>query len=120
STFSRTYSLAQECYRRCKGTGSVIGLPFAVSEEASAVYLRLVSKYFLPLKVEQLAAFVNNEVSAFKLLGKPFDIEHPILTFLGDFTDRYRFEAILEQIAWRLQGRLIPLTSEVPTTEGFV
>jgi len=118
STFSKVISLARQIYEKCKGAGKVVGLPFAISNEASQEYLSSVSKYFLDLKANQIASFVNNQVSAFHLLGKPFDIEHPILTLLGDFSDFIRVEAALRQIAWRLQGELIPLNYDVATEGG--
>jgi hypothetical protein len=118
STFSKVISLARQVYEKCKGGGDVIGLPFAISSEASEEYRLTVSKYFLDLKADEIASFVNNQVSAFHLLGKPFDIEHPLLTLSGDFSDFTRVEAALRQIAWRLDSELIPLTYDVPTVGG--
>lgn len=120
STFSKTISLAQEVSARCDTPVKVIGLPFAVSDEASPEYLTLVSKYFLRLRSGEPASFVNNLALAFRLLGKSFDIDHPMLTFAGDFRDEYRVASVLEEIAWRLGGKLIPLETQVPTAKGFV
>jgi hypothetical protein len=120
STFSRTIDLAKEVGSKCEIATDVIGLPFAVSDDASGEYKSIASKYFLRLGRGEAAAFVHNEVTAFRLLGKPFDIDHPILTFSGDFADRYRLEGILNDVATSLRGTLIPIETNVPVANGQI
>jgi len=120
STFSKTIALAREVGSQCQPRPEVVGLPFAISDEAADEYKSLASKYYLRLRIGEAAAFVRNEVTAFRLLGKPFDIDHPILTLSGDFENHYRLEGILSEVASRLGGTLIPLDTNVPIASGKI
>lgn len=121
TTFYRIFKLAEQTQIRCGGSGQrLAGIPFAVGQEASPKHRALVTKHFLDLAPDQIAPFVNNEMLAFRLLGKPYDIEHPMLTWTGDFTDPFELEAALERITELLGGQKISIDTLVPTEEGNV
>jgi hypothetical protein len=119
STLSKILDVSRSAYLRCGGAGQVKALPFAVSAEASEDYLSLVSKFFLRLESGRTAAFMNNLTSGLRLLGKPFDVDHPMLSITGDFGDFYRLQSTMEQVSWRMKGRLISIDTDVPTSEGL-
>lgn len=121
TTLSHVFELTKQANIRCGGDGSkLMGIPFAVGQEASKKHRELVTKYFLDLKPEQIAPFVYNEMLAFRLLGKPYDIEHPMLTWTGDFTDSYELETALGQISKSLDGQIFNIDTFVPTATGNV
>ncbi len=121
TTFDRIYNLTKQANIRCGGDDSdLVGVPFAVGKEANAKFRRLAEKHFLDLESHQIAPFVNNEMLAFRLLGKPYDIEHPMLTWIGDFTDTYKLEAAIEQITELLGGQKFHIDTSVPTATGNV
>jgi hypothetical protein len=121
TTFSRIYKLTEQTQIRCGGNEQKLtGIPFAVGQEANSKYRELVTKHFLDLDTNQIASFVNNEMLAFRLLGKPYDIEHPMLTWAGDFTDTYKLEAALGQITELLGGQKASIDTSVPTATGNV
>jgi hypothetical protein len=121
TTFARIFELTEQANIRCGGSGlKPMGIPFAVGKEAHDKHRKFVTKYFLDLEADQIAPFVNNEMLAFRLLGKPYDIEHPMLTWTGDFTDLLVLEAALEQITKSLGGQKFNIDTPVPTSTGNV
>jgi len=121
TTFNRIYKLTERVNIRCGGDSvKPMGIPFAVGKEANNNYLDLAAKHFLDLEPDQIASFVHNELLAFRLLGKPYDIEHPMLTWVGDFTDTIKLEVALEQITELLDGQKINIDTSVPTVDGNV
>jgi len=118
STFNRVSKLANIANLLCHGRGDIRGLPFAMSKGCDAERLIIDTKYFLSLDKGQVSAFVNNEVSAFRLLGHPFDIEHPSISFAGCFDDAHRVASIIEDVAFRLGGKCIDVSSIVPSAQG--
>ncbi len=118
STFDRTLQLAQIAIERSGGKGHAIGIPFAVSDEILPKYRTSIQSSYLDLKRETAAAFVYDEMLAFHLLGKPLDIDHPILSLSGDFGDPFLVESALEQVACVFgEGLLIPFVRRTPAAE---
>jgi len=121
STFASIYELMKLANIRCGGDDSKLkGIPFALGQEASKEHRKRVTKSFLDLKPDQIAPFVNNEISAFRLLGKPYDIEHPMLTLTGDFNDPDSLEKALNNFTKLLDGQKFNIDTWVPTKTGGV
>jgi hypothetical protein len=121
TTFKHVYNLTKQAQHRCGGNiQKLSGIPFAVGQEANIKYRELAKKYFLELAPEQIASFVNNEMLAFRLLGKPYDIEHPMLTWTGDFSDNYKLETALNEITDSLDSQKFCIETSVPTSENSV
>lgn len=120
TTFNKIYDLSKEAATQWKSFNKIVGLPFAVGEKVQEKCLKKLDYYFLRLKKNEIAAFVNSEAFAFQLLGKPFDLEHPILTVTGDFTNTDELETVLEKIASTLKGKVIPLNTQVSTADGVI
>jgi hypothetical protein len=121
TTFDRIYRLTEQANIRCGGDSlKPTGIPFAVCKKANEEHRKLAAKYFLNLEPDQIASFVNNEMLAFRLLGKPYDIEHPMLTWTGDFTDEYKLEAALQDVTELLGGQKTNIDTLVPTVAGNV
>jgi len=63
-------------------------VPFRYStdtpDEVKVRLNRTISKALLP---EESANYIGSLISSFKSLGKPYDVEHPIIYLHGDFTD---------------------------------
>ncbi len=119
STFNRVFRLAKIANVLCGGPPDVRGLPFAMSKGANPAFVRdCVSKHFLTLDNAQVAAFVNDQVSAFRLLGCPFDVEHPVVSFAGDFGNEAAVPEAVENAALRLGGKCIEVSTVIPTTQG--
>jgi hypothetical protein len=119
TTFDHIFKLTGQAQDRCGGDGrELAGIPFAVGQEANPKYRELVTKYFLNLKLDQIAPFVNNEMLAFRLLGKPYDIEHPMITWTGDFTDEVKLDVTLKHITNLLNGQIFNIDMLVPTATG--
>lgn len=118
STFSRIFKASRQVAARFGGR--VIGVPFSVSEDASDSVRKCIDQSFLRLHTNEVAPFVNCQVHALRTLGKPLDIEHPIVTLLGDFRERYLVEIALTDAARAIGGHLIPLPAKVATSEGIL
>jgi len=121
TTFNNVYDLTKQANIRCGGNNQKpMGIPFAVGQKANEEYRKKTNKYFLDLKSDQIASFVNNEMLAFRLLGKPYDIEHPMLTWIGDFTDTIELDTALKQITKLLGGQIFNIDTSVPIKTGNV
>ncbi len=118
STFDRVVSTARERLQEIGSNRTVVGLPFAVAETASNRYQKLAERHYLSLKQAQLAPFIRDLVCAFRLLGKPYDIEHPMLTFRGDFSNQGSLDSLVTHIASALDGEAVPLHREISTRSG--
>jgi len=118
TTFNRIFKLAEQAGKRCGRGGIPTGIPFAVGQDAN--YRELITKYFLDLSPDQITPLVNNEMLAFRLLGKPYDVEHPMLTWIGDFSDTIELEATLKKFTDILDGQIITIGTSVPTVAGNV
>jgi hypothetical protein len=118
STFDRIFNLTKSVTRAWQSDAEVLSLPFAINTDASAMYLDSVSKSFLSLKPEEVSSFVNNMMQALKTLGKPYDIEHPAITFSGNFEDAQSFEERLRDVSFGLNGKLVTLKSVIATSSG--
>ena len=92
STFHRVAEVTGETY----GDKRVVGLPFALSRQAKKDNLKTVKEPAILLDEENCTSFVNGEISAFGLLDKPYDIEHPILYL--DLTDEATASAIARSL----------------------
>jgi hypothetical protein len=91
-----------------------------MSEQTAQQFRPYVHKHFMSLRKDEVAAFVQAEIGAIRLLGRPFDIEHPLLSFSGNFGDDTEIEHALQRTATRLRGKLIALPTTVTTVEGPV
>ena len=120
STFNRVFRLAKITNALGGGPSNVVvGLPFAMSKGANAAFVsECVSKHFLTLDDGQVGAFVNAQTSAFRLLGHPFDIEHPVVSFAGDFKDEVTVAEVVHNAALRLGGRCLEVPSLIPMVQG--
>jgi hypothetical protein len=115
STFARVINAGQRLLDACGGNGKVIGIPFAVNKAAPAEARALAASHFLPLEPHECAQFVENQVEAFRLLSKPFDVEHPIRSLRGYFQNADVVGAIVEEVARAFEGESITLHRTVPT-----
>jgi len=121
TTFSNIIELTKAAQVRCSGDcHKVTGIPFAVGQKANPKHRKLATKYFLDLAQDQIVPLINNEMLAFRLLGKPYDIEHPMLTWTGDFTDAFKLEAALDHLTEMLGGQKTEIDTLVPTSTGCV
>jgi hypothetical protein len=121
TTFKNIFKLTEKAQIRCdENSFKVTGIPFAVGQDANPEYRKLATKHFLDLTSEQIVPLVNNEMLAFRLLGKPYDIEHPMLTWTGDFTDVFKLEATLDRLTELLDGQKTEIDTLVPTSAGSV
>jgi hypothetical protein len=124
TTFNKIYKLSTEAMSKWNNPNDIspkiIGLPFAVGEDVKEECLANLKAYFLRLEKGEIASFVNSEAFSFQLLGKPFDLEYPILSVFGNFNDTDKLEKNLENIALKLQGKVIPSNIKVPTADGAI
>jgi len=121
TTFFNAVKLTKKAQIRCGGDVSkVTGIPFAVGRKANPSYKELAEKYFLKLDPDQIVPLVNNEMLAFRLLGKPYDIDYPMLTWIGDFSDIFELENALDRFTISLCGQKTEIDTLVPTIEGNV
>lgn len=120
TTFSRIFKLTEQVQGDCSKNERPVGIPFAVGKNASTRHRELVTKHFMDIDSDQIAPLVNNEMLAFRLLGKPYDIEHPMITWAGDFTDTYKLETALEQITELLGGQKAAIDTPVPSATGII
>jgi hypothetical protein len=120
TTFNKIHALSTEASKKWSNFDEIVGLPFGVGEKVKNECLDNIDKYFLPLKQNEITSFVNSEVIAFQLLGKPFDLEYPILSVLGDFDNENEIESVLEKVALKLEGEVIPLNMQVSTADEAI
>ncbi|MBI5774854.1 MAG: hypothetical protein HZA89_14060 [Verrucomicrobia bacterium] len=113
STFHRICHLSEE-FAKEHGKRTVIsGLPFAVCETVPNDFRVKLNKHFLELPYNQVCSFVHAEMDAFKLLGKPNEIENPTLSAEGDFSDIARVEYTISAIARKMKGVVAQLHQPV-------
>jgi hypothetical protein len=120
TTFNKIYAFSTEASEKWSNFDKIVGLPFGVGEKVKNECLDNIDKYFLPLKQNEITSFVNSEVIAFQLLGKPFDLEYPILSVLGDFDNENEIESVLGKVALKLEGEVIPLNMQVSTADETI
>jgi hypothetical protein len=118
STFLRIFNTSQQV--AIQFAGNVIGVPFAVSDDASDSVRECIDQCFLRLQPNEVSPFVTSQVRAFRTLGKPLDMEYPIESLVGDFSEQYLIEVALADAARELGGKLIPVPFDVATSNGVV
>ena len=73
-----------------------------------------------------MSPFIHSEISSFKILGRPYDIEYPILTIRGDFQDDIVLESVSSDYTSRLETKtglnliLIPTQSNLALQDGII
>jgi hypothetical protein len=121
STFTRICKLTQEVYQERGGKQQVVGLPFAaVPEKITHECMNLIQRYHLSLAEDQAVSFVASLVSGLRLLGKPFDLEYPMISLIGDFSQTTLLHSALTGLTQRLGGKLIDLGGRTATIDGAV
>lgn len=109
STFLKEFNIAQQVSGK---PANVICLPFAFCDEFSSSEAKSVVErngYSYSLNGDEIPSFVNNQVQSFYHLGKPYDLEYPILSISGDFLNLEDLEGALDRTAKKTNGILIPV-----------
>ena len=120
STFDKVINTIQSHPAISSNNVEVLGIPFAVSEGAKEAYIEKLSDYFIKIKTDEVPPFVSNQMNLFRLLGKPYDIEHPILTIEGDFSNIGNVLSIIDTLKDYLNGFSVDISSIVPIKAGSI
>jgi hypothetical protein len=115
STFRSVIEMARGIQKNLGNSSRVTGAPFAVGTRAAETCREVLDAYFMSLADEETSAFVNGEVYAFRLLGMPYDVEHPTSSvrspMIGSTPTR---ELLLQRFAAALGGHLVSVDHIVP------
>jgi hypothetical protein len=102
-------------------TRSVVGMPLAVSTAVPPQFLQHVSNNGILLNESEIVPYVTSVVGSFKLLGKPYDIDHPIVEFgFQDSLEVAPVEMFIQAVGEQLNSRPIAVNHRVPTSKGNI
>lgn len=125
STFNRIKSLIEAEAVLQGAKVEIIGLPFASNNSVPEKYKRVIKEEFYNLTKEEINPFINSQISSFRLLGKPYDIDYPILYIKGEFLDDAILECALKdftskiELAFANDLELIPSELQVALSNDY-
>lgn len=116
STFATVWEHTRKVMLRSGIDASPVGLPFAMCDTAAPEFKRLARESFHSLSASEVAPFVENQIHALFRLGKPLDIDHPMVTLRGSFGGDIDLELALNALAASLHGTLIRVSPVQPVS----
>jgi hypothetical protein len=86
STLNRMLYLSEQYLKIDKKKVDVVPIKYSVGTP-DAIKSKINRNVSAPIATQKASHYINSLITSFKSLGKPYDIEHPIVYFQRDFND---------------------------------